>query len=71
MVFFSSDVSVRGYVDQGFSVQVAGDTPLHEGDNYTFLPLMHATHGGGILSMAGAINYGISRKLRTGTFDAV
>jgi ribosomal protein S9 len=71
MVFFSSDVSVRGYVDQGFSVHVEWDTPLHEGYNYTFLPLMHATHGGGILSMAGAINYGISRKLRTGTFDAV
>jgi glycosyltransferase involved in cell wall biosynthesis len=70
-VFFSSDISVRGYDDQGFGVHVEWDTPLLEGYNYSFLPLMLATHGGGILSMAGAINYGIGPKLRTGTFDAV
>lgn len=70
-VFFNSDISVRGYVDQGFGVHVQWDTPLLEGYNHSFLPSLRDAPGGGILSLAGSVNYGISRKLRTGTFDAV
>lgn len=70
-VFFSSDASVRGYVDKGFGVHVQWDTPLLEGYNYSFLPVLRDANRGGILSIAGSINYGISRKLRTDNFDAV
>ena len=70
-VFFSSDISVRGYVDQGFGVHVQWDTPLLEGYNYSFLPVLRAAGRGGILSLAGSVNYGIGRKLRTDKFDAV
>ena len=70
-VFFSSDASVRGYVDQGFGVHVQWDTPLLEGYSYSFLPVLRDAGRGGILSLAGSINYGIGRKLRTDNFDAV
>src|SRR6202453_2686290 len=58
-VFFSSDASVRGYVDKGFGVHVQWDTPLLEGYNYSFLPVLRDANRGGILSLAGSINYGI------------
>src|ERR1039458_6065990 len=37
-VFFSSDLSVRGYKDSGFGVHVEWDVPLLEGYKYEFLP---------------------------------
>jgi glycosyltransferase involved in cell wall biosynthesis len=37
-VFFSSDRSVRGYLDEGFGVRVEWDVPLLEGYRSTFLP---------------------------------
>ncbi len=37
-VFFSSDHSVRGYVDEGFGVKVEWDVPLLEGYRSSFLP---------------------------------
>ena len=39
-VFFGSDASVRGYLDHDFGVRVQWDTPLLEGYNYEFLPLL-------------------------------
>jgi glycosyltransferase involved in cell wall biosynthesis len=70
-VFFSSDFSVRGYVDQGFGVRVQWDTPLLDGYNYEFLPILRDAMVGTFLVYLGPLNYGIKRKLREGQFDAV
>ena len=70
-VFFSSDISVRGYVDKGFGVQVQWDTPLLDGYNYEFLPLIHDAIDGTIFGSAGPLNHGIKKRLRDGNFDAV
>lgn len=40
-VLFGSDLSTRGYKDQGFGVEVAWDTPLLEGYRSRFLPALH------------------------------
>jgi glycosyltransferase involved in cell wall biosynthesis len=66
-VFFSSDISVRGYHDQGFGVRVQWDVPLLDGYRYEFLPrLRDSDHFG----FATPLNYGIFRRLRRGRFDA-
>ena len=70
-VFFSSDLSVRGYVDEGFGVRVEWDTPLLAGYNYEFLPLVRDAMEGGALGSLGPINRGVGKRLRTGRFDAV
>ncbi|MGO9336230.1 MAG: glycosyltransferase family 4 protein [Terracidiphilus sp.] len=70
-VFFSSDLSVRGYVDKGFGVRVAWDTPLLEGYNYEFLPQLEGAQIGKTIGSLGPLNYGIKRKLTEGQFDAV
>jgi glycosyltransferase involved in cell wall biosynthesis len=70
-VFFSSDVSVRGYVDKGFGVRVEWDTPLLEGYNYEFLPQLKAVQNDKTIGSFGPINYAIKRKLTEGHFDAV
>jgi len=70
-VFFSSDVSVRGYVDEGFGVRVEWDTPLLEGYDYEFLPLVRDAMEGGVLGSLGPLNRGVGKRLRTGRFDAV
>lgn len=70
-VFFSSDLSVRGYVDQGFGVRVEWDTPLLEGYNYEFLPRFRDAMEGGIFGSLGPLNHGIRKRLRDGQFDAV
>jgi glycosyltransferase involved in cell wall biosynthesis len=69
-VFFSSDISVRktGYTDQGFGVVVKWDTPLLEGYEYEFLPVLRDAAR---LGFARPINYGISRRIREQEFDAV
>lgn len=36
-VFYSSDSSIRGYLDKGFGIQVRWDRPLLEGYSYQFL----------------------------------
>ncbi len=38
-VFYGSDISVRGYRDEGFGVNVSWDVPLTEGYAHTFLSL--------------------------------
>jgi glycosyltransferase involved in cell wall biosynthesis len=70
-VFFSSDHSVRGYVDKGFGVRVEWDTPLLEGYSHEFLPVVREARDGRFMAAAGAINKGIKRRLRQGGFDAV
>jgi glycosyltransferase involved in cell wall biosynthesis len=70
-VFFSSDHSVRGYIDQGFGVRVQWDTPLLDGYNYEFLPVLREAKDGSLFASAGPLNRGIRRKLREGRFDAV
>lgn len=70
-VFFSSDISVRGYVDKGFGVHVQWDTPLLDGYNCEFLPVIRDAMDGEAFGSAGPLNHGIKRKLRDGQFDAV
>ncbi|HVT96423.1 MAG TPA: glycosyltransferase family 4 protein [Acidobacteriaceae bacterium] len=67
-VFFSSDLSVRGYMDSGFGVQVQWDVPLLEGYKYEFLPRIG---GGDTLGFARPLNWGIFNRLRKGRFDVV
>jgi glycosyltransferase involved in cell wall biosynthesis len=68
-VFFSSDRSVRGYVDEGFGVKVNWDVPLLEGYSYHFLPrwIDDAKEPG----LWRPLNHGIFRALEQGQFDAV
>lgn len=66
--FFSSDLSVRGYRDDGFGVQVKWDIPLLEGYKYEFLPRIN---DGDSIGFAKPLNWGIHKRLRCGRFDAV
>jgi glycosyltransferase involved in cell wall biosynthesis len=70
-VFFGSNVSVRGYVDEGFGVRVNWDTPLLDGYNYEFLPLVKGAQRKKAIGFVGPLNSGIKRKLTEGQFDAV
>lgn len=67
-VFFSSDQSVRGYVDSGFGVHVKWDVPLLDGYAYEFLPRIG---DGDTIGFARPLNWGVFRRLRAGRFDAV
>jgi len=67
-VFFSSDLSVRGYKDSGFGVHVEWDVPLLEGYKYEFLPRIG---DGDHIGFAKPLNWGIFDRLRKGRFDAV
>ncbi|MGC9198081.1 MAG: glycosyltransferase family 4 protein [Acidobacteriaceae bacterium] len=71
-VLFGSDISVRGYKDQGFGVEVAWDTPLLEGYRWEFLRCWRDT---GSISETSPVSRGIYRRLsqRDGTaaFDAL
>jgi glycosyltransferase involved in cell wall biosynthesis len=67
-VFFSSDHSVREFVDEGFKVKVEWDVPLLEGYLHEFLPHLPGPDG---LGFARPLSYGIFDRLRTGGFDAV
>lgn len=68
-VFFASDLSVRGYADEGFGgVEVKWDVPLLEGYRHEFLPGWRKQGG---LGIARPLSYGIASRLRRGRFDAV
>ena len=71
-VLFGSDLSTRGYRDQGFGVDVAWDTPLLEGYPSRFLP---ALHDSGTVSAITPLSRSLLRALRTDdgrpAFDAV
>jgi glycosyltransferase involved in cell wall biosynthesis len=68
-VFFFSDRSVRGYVDEGFGVRVEWDVPLLEGYSSSFLPrwLEDAKEPG----FWRPLNHEIFRTLQQGQFNAV
>lgn len=70
-VFFSSDVSVRGYIDQGFGVRVEWDTPLLEGYEHEFLPTLRTIEDDASPGFFRPLNSGITRRLREEKFDAV
>lgn len=68
-VFFSSDLSVRGYADEGFGgVQVKWDVPLLDGYAHEFLPGLRKN---GTLGFLTPVSFGICSRLRRGKFDAV
>jgi glycosyltransferase involved in cell wall biosynthesis len=67
-VFFSSDLSVRGYRDPGFGVSVKWDIPLLDGYKHEFLPVLR---GAEQVSALKPVNYGIRRILRKQGFDVV
>lgn len=67
-VFFSSNLSVRGYIDPGFGVSVKWDIPLLEGYKHEFLPVLRDAEQ---LGPWKPLNYGIGRILRKGVYDAV
>jgi hypothetical protein len=60
-VFFSSNFSVREYVDKGFGVNVKWDVPLIEGYRHEFLPSIWDKRRTGPTSQ---LNYGIFSRLR-------
>lgn len=67
-VFFSSDLSVRGYLDAGFGTSIAWDTPLTEGYDHEYLPALGPTD---TLSFWRPFNYGVAKRLELGDFDAI
>ncbi|WP_263365751.1 glycosyltransferase family 4 protein [Edaphobacter bradus] len=60
-VFFGSDLSVRGYKDEGFGVDVKWDVPLLEGYRHEFLPKLK---DGDKTTITSPLNYGITSRLR-------
>src|SRR4051812_15375617 len=54
--FFSSDLSLRGYLDPGFGVSVKWDIPLLQGYKSQFLPVLVNTDR---LRPWKPVNYGI------------
>ena len=68
-VFFSSDHSVRGYLDEGFGVKVDWDVPLLEGYRSSFLPRWREI--GPQPGFWRPLNHGIFERLQRGQFDAV
>jgi glycosyltransferase involved in cell wall biosynthesis len=68
-VFFSSDHTVRGYVDEGFGVKVEWDVPLLEGYRSSFLPRWR--DAGKEPGFTRPLNHGIFERLEHGHFDAV
>jgi glycosyltransferase involved in cell wall biosynthesis len=70
-VFFSTDVSVRGHVDQEFGVRVQWDIPLLDGYQHEFLPVVLDLRNGHSLGFLRPLNSQIRKKLLEGRFDAV
>lgn len=67
-VLFLSDLSVRGYRDPGFGVDLRWDVPLLDGYRYEFLPALGRRDR---LSFWRPLSYGLGRFLRAGRFDAL
>jgi glycosyltransferase involved in cell wall biosynthesis len=66
-VFFSSDHTVRGYVDEGFGVKVEWDVPLLDGYRSSFLPRWR--DAGKEPGFWRPLNHGIFELLERGHFD--
>lgn len=71
-VFFGSDISLRGYQDEGFGVEVAWDVPLLEGYRSAFLPRVRDN---GTISPTNPINRGLYKRFQnpdgSPAFDAL
>ncbi|HZO80965.1 MAG TPA: glycosyltransferase family 4 protein [Candidatus Binataceae bacterium] len=67
-VFFASDVSLREFVDRGFSRAIRWDVPLLSGYEYEFLPALGSKNNP---SFWRPINYGLAARLEAGRFDAL
>jgi glycosyltransferase involved in cell wall biosynthesis len=67
-VFFFSDHSVRGYLDEGFGVKVEWDVPLLEGYRSSFLPAWREAARNP--AFGRPLNRGILWSLEHGRFDA-
>ncbi len=65
-VFFGSDFSTRGYMDEGFGVEVKWDIPLLNGYKSEFLPALRDNGTEGVFS---PISHGLLTRLRN--FDAL
>ena len=65
-VFFGSDFSTRGYMDEGFGVEVKWDIPLLDGYKSEFLPALRDNGTEGIFS---PISHGLLTRLRN--FDVL
>ncbi len=67
-VFYTSDFSLRSYLDKGFGVPVEWDVPLLGGYRHEVLPrLLDAS----AISFLRPLNCGIFRRLRRGRFDVL
>lgn len=65
---FCSDLSAKEYRDTEFGASFKWDVPLLEGYKYKFLPAFVSTQQ---LSFLKPFNYGITRALKRGRFDAL
>lgn len=67
-VFYSSDLSLREYYDDGFGKKVEWDVPLLGGYDHEFLPALGSKDQ---LTFFKPFNYGLMQRLKQGGFDAL
>jgi glycosyltransferase involved in cell wall biosynthesis len=67
-VLYTSDFSVREYVDKGFGVAMQWDVPLLDGYRHKFLPRLRDAQD---ITALAPLNYGFWREFRAGGYDAV
>jgi glycosyltransferase involved in cell wall biosynthesis len=75
-VFFCSDISIRPFKENEFGHEFKWDVPVLDGYPYEFLPSSGffkpiARDGSTNLSFLRPLNYGLSKRLRAGNFDAL
>src|SRR6185369_16660429 len=68
--FFESDVSTRGYFDQGFGRTIEWDVKLLDGYRHQMLPALGGV-GDAIPNFWKPASIGLVRKLLAGRFDAL
>ena len=59
-VFFGSDFSIKGYMDEGFGVELSWDVPQLDGYRHEFLPALRDNGTAGIFS---PISWGLTGRL--------
>lgn len=67
-VFFCSDLAVKKYHDPEFGQQIEWDVPLLEGYRHEFLPALGRSDR---VSFWRPFNYGLTKRLREGGFQAL
>jgi len=68
--FFESDISTRGYFDQGFGRTIEWDVPLLDGYRHEMLPALGGI-GDAIPNFWKPASIGLIRRLLRGRFDAL